>query len=227
MNSQSGTLSSNPVTLTDQANGLLLIDNSTTPQEAQRPILELPILALNTVDPSADWSDVWDSSAAQMVRVPAVRASQLTYKADGLNNTRAGDLGTITSGIYAVHDHIHPIIALTLVTLPNVAVTGSGGAFVSQAVTRQRATEETMVYVLQVTVTNTASVTWMTLTPPVLPGFYLAQLNNYTYDSASANLAPYYGVHPTFVWAGTVIYERPRVNGLNQIFNIGLEYILN
>lgn len=227
MNSQSGTLSSNPVTLTDQANGLLLIDNSTTPQEAQRPILELPILALNTVDPSADWSDVWDSSAAQMVRVPAVRASQLTYKADGLNDTRAGDLGTITSGIYAVHDHIHPIIALTLVALPNVAVAGSGGTFVSQAVTRQRATEETMVYVLQVTVTNTASVTWMTLTPPVLPGFYLAQLNNYTYDSASANLAPYYGIHPTFVWAGTVIYERPRVNGLNQIFNIGLEYILN
>jgi hypothetical protein len=227
MNSQSGTLSSNPVTLTDQANGLLLINNSTASQEAQRPILELPILALNTVDPSADWSDVWDSSAVQMVRVPALRASQLTYKADGLNDTRAGDLGTITSGIYAVHDHIHPILALTIVALPNVAVVGSGGAFVSQSVNRQRATEETMVYALQVTVTNTASVTWLNLTPPVLPGFYLSQLNNYAYDSSSVNLAPYYGVHPTFVWAGTVIYERPRANGLNQIFNIGLEYILN
>jgi len=227
MNSQSGTLSSNPVTLTDQANGLLLIDNSTTPQEAQRPILELPILALNTVDPSADWSDVWDSSAAQMVRVPAVRASQLTYKADGLNNTRTGDLGTITSGIYAVHDHIHPIIALSPIALPNVAVSGSGGNFVSQSIVRQRTTEETLRYTLQVTVTNTSSSTWLTLTVPVLPGFYLSDLTNYTYDSASANNAPYWGTHPTFVWAGATIYERPRANNLNQVFNIGLEYILN
>lgn len=33
--------------------------------------------------------------------------------------------------------------------------------------------------------------------------------------------------HPDFVWAGATIYERPRANNLNQVFNIGLEYILN
>ena len=162
-----------------------------------------------------------------MVRVPALRASQLTYKADGLNDTRVGDLGTITSGIYAVHDHIHPILALTIVALPNVAVVGSGGAFVSQSVNRQRATEETIRYIIQVTVTNTASTAWLTLTPPVLPGFYLSDLTNYTYDGSAVNTAPYYGTHPSFVWGGSTIYERPRANNLTQIFNIGLEYILN
>lgn len=225
---QNGSLNGGQSTvLTDQTNGNLLIDNGSTPQEAQRPIIENPILALNLVDPSADWFDVWDSSTNQMVRIPAMRPSQLTYKADGLNDTRAGDLGTTTSGIYAVHDHIHPILALTIPVLPNCSVTGSGGALVSQTINRQRATEETISYVLQVRTTNTLAATWLTITPPVLVGYYLSNFTNSTYDPAAANIAPYYGTHPSFVWTGTVLYLRPRVANLNLYHNINLTYTLN
>ena len=72
--SQSGSISVT-TTLTDQANGNLLIDTNSVQQEAQRPIMELPTLVLSSVDTNADWFDVWDSSAAQMVRVPAMRPS--------------------------------------------------------------------------------------------------------------------------------------------------------
>ena len=226
---QSGSLggSGTPTVLTDQANGMLLINNGSTPQEAQRPIQELGILAPNLIDPNADYYDVWDASAGRMVRTLAHRASQTNYLADGLNNTRAGSLGNTTTSIYAAWDHIHPITALTLPALPNCVVTGSGGALVSQTLNRQRATEETLTYVIQVRTSNTAATAWMRITPPTLVGYYLSSFTNYTYDPSAANLAPFYGTHPTFVWTGTILYVRPRAVNLDLYHNITLTYTLN
>lgn len=193
----------------------------------QRPHLALPILQRQNIDPNSDWDDVWDVSAGRMVRVLATRASQTNYLADGVGNTRTGNLGNINTSIFAAWDHVHPIIALTPPSLPNCAVSGSGATFVSQTVPRQRATEETVEYTIQVTTSNTLAAAWMIITPPTIAGYTLVGLTNYTYDDAAANLAPYWGTHPSFVRAGALIYLRPRASGLSLIHNINLTYILN
>ena len=193
----------------------------------QRPHLALPILTRQNVDPNADWDDIWDGSTGRMVRVLATRASQTNYLADGVGNTRTGSLGTINSSIFSVWDHVHPIIALTIPALPNFAVSGSGSALVSQSISRQRATEETIEFTVQVTTSNTLAATWMILTPPTITGYTLVGLTNYTYDGAAANLSPFWGTHPSFVRAGALIYLRPRAVGLSLTHNINLTYILN
>jgi len=67
------------VTVVDNIDGTVTVNaGGANIQNAQRPILELPILARNLVDPSADYDDIWDASAGRMVRVLATRASQLT-----------------------------------------------------------------------------------------------------------------------------------------------------
>ena len=131
--SQSGSISIT-TTLTDQANGNLLIDTNSVQQEAQSPIMELPTLVLSSVDTNADWFDVWDSSAAQMVRVPAMRPSLANYLADGINDTRTGGIGTTTSGIYAVWNHIHPIIAITAPAQPVIVAGGTGLVIVNTVI---------------------------------------------------------------------------------------------
>ena len=60
--SQQGNNNPSSTTITDLANGTVNIDNSVNPQTAQRPINELSILALNLVDPSADYFDMYDAS---------------------------------------------------------------------------------------------------------------------------------------------------------------------
>lgn len=171
---QNGTLNSGgtPTVLTDQANGLLLIDNGSTPQEAQRPILELPILANNLVDPSVDWFDAWDTSTSRMVRMSAMRASQLTYKADGLNDTRVGDLGSVNSSIYAVHDHIHPILAIvTPPATPIITASGTGLTITNQNLIRVLTEEESVTYHILVIATQTASNAWNALIVPSIAGY--------------------------------------------------------
>ena len=81
---QNGTLNGGgtPTILTDQANGLLLVDNGSTPQTAIRPIQELGIMTRNLVDPNADYEVVYDASTGNHVRVLATRASQTNYLAD-------------------------------------------------------------------------------------------------------------------------------------------------
>lgn len=84
----------------------------------------MPILARNLIDPNADYDDVWDASAGQMVRVLATRASQTNYLADGVADTRTGSLGTTNSSIYAVRDHIHPIVKISaFATAPTITFT--------------------------------------------------------------------------------------------------------
>lgn len=210
---QNGTLGGgNSTILTDQTNGLLLIDNGTTPQEAQRPTLENPILARNLIDPSVDWEDVWDSSANRMVRVAATRASQLTYKADGLNDTRAGDLGSTSSSIYAVHDHIHPIIAITAPAVPTITVT-SGAMTISQSLIATTVTQEesvTFQFRVQCNIpihTNT----WQVIQVPNIAGFKQAIVSvTGTYrqtgtPTPSYPTAPYMG-NEAALWGGNTIY---------------------
>ncbi len=166
-------LPGSPTILTDQTNGLLLVDNGSTPQEAQRPILEQPILANNLIDPSNDWFDMWDASAGRMVRVLATRASLLTYKADGLNDTRAGSVGTTTSSIFAVHDHIHPILAIaTPPATPVLVASGSGLSISQQILTTVVLTEEeSITFNFRVLCLQTISNAWNILTVPNIAGF--------------------------------------------------------
>lgn len=168
--SQSGSMSVT-TTLTDQANGNLLIDTNSVQQEAQRPIMELPTLLLSNVDPVADWFDVWDSSAAQMVRVPAMRPSLANYLADGINDTRAGSLGTTTSGIYAVWNHIHPIIAITAPAQPVITAGGTGFVIVATTLNSTTTEEECVTYSITLECTQTVSNSWNFLTIPSIAGY--------------------------------------------------------
>jgi hypothetical protein len=156
------------------------------------------------------------------------RVSQATPLQNGVLNTRTGAIGTAGTNIFAAWDHQHPLVALTVPTLPNCAVSGSGSALVSQTVTRVRATEETITWTIQVRTSNTAATTWLNITPPAIAGFYLSKFINVgSYESATANLAPYWAVHPTFIWAGTTLYMRPRAANLDVYHNLILEYTLN
>lgn len=215
-----------PTDLTDQANGYLLIDNGSTNQQAARPVMELGILQRQNVENGVDYTYVWDNSTGQLMRTPATRASQLNYLADGVGDTRVGSLGNINTNVFASNDHRHPIEALTIPALPTFAVAGLGSAITSTAINRQRATEESIEYTVQVTVTNTTLGNWITLTAPTITGYYLAGLDCDVYLSSVATTAPYYGVQPSFVWGGTTIYVRP-VDTVAKVYNINLTYILN
>ena len=199
------------VTITDQATGLLLIDNGSTPQEAQRPILENPILARNLIDPSADWEDVWDASAARMVRVAATRASQLTYKADGLNDTRAGDLGSTSSSIYAVHDHIHPVLAITAPATPVITVT-SGTMVITPILLSSAITEEecvTFIMRIQCDIPAHTNI-WQVFTIPSIAGYKTPIVSiNGTYRQTGTPTghpsAPYMGCEAS-LWGTNQVY---------------------
>lgn len=169
MNTQNGTLSGVTI-LNDQTNGLLQITSGSTTQEAQRPIPELTILQRQNIDPNADYDDVWDASAGRMVRVLATRASQLSYKASGLNDTRLGDLGSINSSIYSVHDHIHPIIAITAPAQPIISV--GGMTLVSTFLNATPVTEEESVtYEMTIQVTQPIANAWSFFRVPNITGF--------------------------------------------------------
>jgi hypothetical protein len=156
------------------------------------------------------------------------RVSQSTPLQNGVLDTRTGAIGTAGTNIYAAWDHQHPLVALTVPALPNCAVSGSGSALVSQTITRVRATEETITWTIQVRTSNTAATTWLNITPPAIAGFYLSKFINVgSYESATANVAPYWATHPTFIWAGTTLYMRPRAANLDVYHNLILEYTLN
>lgn len=169
MNTQNGTLSGVTI-LNDQTNGLLQITSGSTTQEAQRPIPELTILQRQNIDPNADYDDVWDASAGRMVRVLATRASQLSYKASGLNDTRLGDLGSINSSIYSVHDHIHPIIAITAPAQPVITVSGMtlAGTFLNATPVTE---EESVTYEMTIQVTQPIANAWSFFRVPNITGF--------------------------------------------------------
>ncbi len=166
------------------------------------------------------------NGVAATVTIP--RVSQAFPLQNGVGDTRVGAIGTAGTNIFAAWNHQHPITAITIPALPNVTVSGSGSALVSQGIVRQRSTEETVTYTIQVRTSNTLAAAWMTITPPALAGYYLSKFENVgTYESATANVAPYWAVHPVFVWSGTTQYMRPRAINLDCYHNIILEYTLN
>ena len=130
-------------------------------------------MANNLIDPSNDWFDMWDASAGRMVRVLATRASLLTYKADGLNDTRAGSVGTTTSSIFAVHDHIHPILAIAAPPATPVLVASGSGLSISQQIltTVVLTEEESITFNFRVLCLQTISNGWNILTVPNIAGF--------------------------------------------------------
>ncbi len=165
--SQQGNNNPSSTTITDLANGTVNIDNAVNPQTAQRPINELSILALNLVDPSADYFDVYDASTWNHVRVPAMRPSQASYLADWLNDTRAGSLWTITSGIYAVHDHIHPVTKLSpFATPPTITFAWFTAPTwtVNLSYDTESGTEETINYFYQWSLTIPNAIAWRNFT---------------------------------------------------------------
>ena len=101
------------------------------------------------------------NGVAATVTIP--RVSQAFPIQNGVLNTRTGAIGTAGTNIFAAWDHQHPLVALAIPALANVAIAGSGGALVSQAIVRQRSTEETVTYTLQVRTSNTAATAWMTI----------------------------------------------------------------
>lgn len=147
---------SSPV-FTDLANGTVDLDWQ---QTAQRPITELPILTRNLIDPNADYDDVRDASAGQMVRVLATRASQTNYLADGVADTRTGSLGNINTSIFAAWDHIHPIVKISaFATAPTITFSWftTPVTWTPLAMTYLRSTDETITYFRQwpATIPNT------------------------------------------------------------------------
>lgn len=169
MNTQNGTLSGVTI-LNDQTNGLLQITSGSTTQEAQRPIPELTILQRQNIDPNADYDDVWDASTGRLVRVLAMRASQTNYLGDGLNDTRAGSIGTIGSSIFAVWNHIHPIIAITAPAQPVITVSGMtlAGTFLNAGAVTE---EESVTYEMTIQVTQPIANAWSFFTVPNIAGF--------------------------------------------------------
>lgn len=150
MVTQIGTLSGNNTVITDQTNGLVLIDNGSTPQEAQRPITELPILTNDLIDQAADWYDMWDASANQMVRVRPGRASLTFPLADGINDTRTGNPGTANTAIYSAFDHIHPIIAITAPPIPTLVVSSGTLTITTVSIATSVTDEESVTFQLRV-----------------------------------------------------------------------------
>jgi hypothetical protein len=207
------TLSSSINTLTSTVNGIT----------ATAPVINSNSLTWNSTNGLLTSTINGIAATATIPRV-----SQAFPLQNGVLDTRNGAIGTTGTNIYAAWNHQHPLVALTVPALGNCAVSGSGGTLVSQSTTRVRATEETVTYTIQVTTTNTSATAWLTITPPAITGFYLTKvINAGTYDASAANLAPYFGTHPSFVWAGTTVYLRPRAINLTLVHNIILEYTLN
>ena len=159
------------VTITDQATGTVLVDNSVNPQQAIRPINELPILTRQTIDPNADYEVIYDASTGSHVRSLATRASQTAYLADGQGDTRAGSLGNINTSIFAAWDHIHPILAITAPAAPILTV-GGGALTITQSVISTITEEESVTFNFSVTCnipihTNT----WQWINIPNIAGF--------------------------------------------------------
>ncbi len=154
------------------------------------------------------------------------RVSQATPLQNGVLDTRVGAIGTAATNIFAAWNHQHPLVAMAIPVLPPFAAAGQGGAVVSTGITRQRATEESVEYYVQVRTSNTGTAQWMTLTAPTITGFYLTEMECTVYDATVGNTAPYYGQHPSFNWAGQTTYIRP-LNTNQKIWNCSLTYYLN
>lgn len=169
MNTQNGTLSGVTI-LNDQTNGLLQITSGSTTQEAQRPITELSNISADQIDPNADYFDVFDASTNRLVRVLAMRASQTNYLGDGSNDTRAGSIGTIGSSIFAVWNHIHPIIAITAPTQPVISVTGM--TLVSTTLNSTPITdEESVTFEMSIQINQPVANAWSFFRVPNITGF--------------------------------------------------------
>jgi hypothetical protein len=145
--------------------------------------------------------------------------------ADGVNDTqRTGAVGVSPDAARA--DHIHPIVRLAQVTLPDPAI--GGGTFQGQVIWNQYTTEETQEFAIRVQMTPTAAGTWRTITFPNLPGYQLieASIGN-AYVPGVLGTNPWVGQN--FVWGVTTFYWSTPAAYVNQTcyFNFFLRYVLN
>lgn len=199
------------VTITDQATGTVLVDNSVNPQQAIRPINELPILTRQTIDPNADYEVIYDASTGSHVRSLATRASQTAYLADGQGDTRAGSLGNINTSIYAAWDHIHPIIAITAPTTPTITL-ASGTMTITPILIGTTITEEegvTFQFRVQCNIPVHTNV-WQAFSIPSIAGFKapIVTVNGTYRQSGSPTgypVAPVMG-NEAALWGGNTIY---------------------
>lgn len=200
-----------PTILTDQTDGYLLIDNGSTPQTSPRPISELGILQRQNVENGADYEYVWDNSAATLMRTPAVRASQLNYLGDGLNDTRTGSLGNINTNIFSAFDHIHPIIAITAPTTPTITL-ASGTMTITPILIGPTITEAeavTFQFRVQCNIPVHTNV-WQAFSIPSIAGFKSPIVTvNGTYRQSGTPTgfptAPYMG-NEASLWGGNTVY---------------------
>lgn len=225
------------VTVIDNANGTVTVNAGVgNIQDAQRPIMELATLVLSSVDTNADWFDMWDNSAAQMVRVPAMRPSLANYLADGLNDTRTGDIGTTTSGIYAVWNHIHPIIAITAPTPPVIVAGGTGLVIVATTLNSTVTEEECVTFSMTVQCTQTISNAWNTLTVPNIAGYKrpIVTISGMYRNIGNPNLAAGWTNAPSmaievsnYINSNTIYLNLPnRTQATEQYISFHIKYVI-
>lgn len=199
------------VTITDQATGTVLVDNSVNPQQAIRPINELPILTRQTIDPNADYEVIYDASTGSHVRSLATRASQTAYLADGQGDTRAGSLGNINTSIFAAWDHIHPILAITAPPTPVITLV-SGTMVITPVLISSTITEEegvTFQFRVQCNIPVHTNV-WQAFSIPSIAGFKapIVTVNGTYRQSGSPTgypIAPVMG-NEAALWGSNIIY---------------------
>jgi len=198
------------VIITDNINGTTTIDNGSTPQDVQSPILEQTILVRSSIDPNADYDDVWDASAGRMARVLSTRASQSNYLADGANDTRAGNIGSIGTSIYAAWDHIHPISAITAPATPTLTVT-SGTMIITPTLVSTVTEEESVTFnfTVRCDIPIHTSV-WQVFTVPSIAGFKTPIISisgtyRQTGNPVGTPKAPYMG-NESSLWGSNAIY---------------------
>lgn len=224
--------------ITDLANGTVNIDNWINPQRAIRPINELTILQRQNIDPNADYDVIYDASTWNHVRVLSTRASQTNYLADWVNDTRTGSLWTINSSIYAVWNHIHPIIKLSpFATAPTITFAWFTTPTGTANLTYLRSTEETITYVYQgsLTIPNTigwrnftiSNVAWYTMKSTVMNLYRLTAMTGYPWTNTMES----WQCSNNFWWSSTTYLYNGSTLPWAVInissFRVEVEYTLN
>jgi GLEYA domain len=167
-----------------------------------------------------------DCAADYSFPTPATAATPLSSVlplADGVGDAqRTGAIGTSAQAARA--DHVHPIVRLAQLTMPNVVV--GGGTFVAQTVWAQYTTEETQNFRIRVQMQATAAGTWRTINFPAIAGYNIQGLSlGGLYCPATAAANPFTGQH--FLWGNTFYWDTPAAFiNTDCYWNFDVEYIL-
>jgi GLEYA domain len=146
--------------------------------------------------------------------------------ADGLADAqRTGSIGVSTAAARA--DHVHPVVKLANVTMPNVTV--GGGTLTAQLVWRETQTEETQEKAIRVQMIPTAAGQWRTINFPNIAGYTLARadLAGLYCPTRLGGNDVWQGQH--FIWGVNTFYWNTPAQFVNQTcyWNFNLTYVLN